>query len=308
MKQTAVTLYNPFRDDSNEIGDLELVTRASDNDREALEQLLTRHLPWIFNLSLRMLSDFAEAEEATQDILVRAFGALRGYRGEIRFSTWLYRIASTHLLSIKTSRWNASESFYPIARASNGLQIVQKPKHPTPFPTQAQIEMLVVETRIQCTIGSLMFLDGPQRLIFVLGAIFRVTDKVGAEIAEVTPGDFRQALMRARRTLCEHLCGKCSEVNPEAPCKCASKTRAHIRSSRIAVDKLIFAQTQLHQMRDVADGTADEVTESHIHVVTNIFRDHPFYETAEHTLILREVLEAILIANHSVDERLCPGW
>ena len=81
--------------------DEELAARAKAGDRDQLELLLTRHLPWVFNLSLRMLHRHADAEDAIQDILLKVIKALPEFRGEAKFSTWLYRIAFNHLLNVK---------------------------------------------------------------------------------------------------------------------------------------------------------------------------------------------------------------
>lgn len=80
------------------VSDEALAARAQAGEREALDQLFGRHRPWIFNLAVRMLGNRTDAEDATQDILLRVLRSLETFRGESRFRTWLYRVASNHLL------------------------------------------------------------------------------------------------------------------------------------------------------------------------------------------------------------------
>ena len=70
-----------------------LVMKATSGDKEALEMLVTGVQDIIFNLSLRMLGTFADAEDATQDILLKMITHLSSFRGDSSFTTWIFRIA-----------------------------------------------------------------------------------------------------------------------------------------------------------------------------------------------------------------------
>ena len=109
MRTSTATTLNPFLNNpACTAEDSELVTRAKAGDQ--LEILLMRHLPWVFNLSVRMLHRRADAEDATQEILLKTIKALPGFRGEANFSTWVYRIAANHLLNIRKRKWAASDA------------------------------------------------------------------------------------------------------------------------------------------------------------------------------------------------------
>lgn len=73
-------------------GDHGLARRAAEGDRGAFETLLERHYDRIFRLAWRLLGDRAEAEDLAQDICVALAAKIRGFRGEARFATWLYRV------------------------------------------------------------------------------------------------------------------------------------------------------------------------------------------------------------------------
>jgi RNA polymerase sigma-70 factor (ECF subfamily) len=71
----------------------QLVARARQGDREAFDGLVEIYTPQVYSLALRITGSREEAEDCVQDAFVRAYCALRGFRGESAFSTWLYRVA-----------------------------------------------------------------------------------------------------------------------------------------------------------------------------------------------------------------------
>jgi len=71
----------------------ELVARAKQGNREAFDVLVERYTPQVYNISLRITGSREEAEDCVQEAFLRAFTALRRFRGEAAFSTWLYRVA-----------------------------------------------------------------------------------------------------------------------------------------------------------------------------------------------------------------------
>ena len=80
---------------------LELVDKAVSGDKKALETLIEGVQDIVFNLSLRMLGTFADAEDATQDILLKMITHLSSFRGGSSFTTWVFSIAANHLKNYK---------------------------------------------------------------------------------------------------------------------------------------------------------------------------------------------------------------
>ena len=94
-----------------ELSDEELVARARSGDRPAFAHLVERHRVSVFNMTLRIVGNREDAEEAAQDVFVRAYRSLDRFRGDSRFSTWLYRIAvNVSLSSARRSRRDLSTS------------------------------------------------------------------------------------------------------------------------------------------------------------------------------------------------------
>src|SRR5713101_6933042 len=76
-----------------ELDDQQLVTASKRGDQDAFALLVQRYQRRIFNLIYRMLQQYEEANEITQETFLAAWLGLPSFRGDARFSTWLYRIA-----------------------------------------------------------------------------------------------------------------------------------------------------------------------------------------------------------------------
>ena len=120
-----MTISNPLADNSPDHEDQSLVLRARSGDRQALEDLVHRHQAWIYNIAVRMLHHPQDAEDATQEILIKVLTRLSSFEGRSSFRTWLYRIVVNHVLNMKRGRaevLHASIDFasYGAALAGNG--------------------------------------------------------------------------------------------------------------------------------------------------------------------------------------------
>src|SRR5712692_9123555 len=100
-----MSVNNPLADQSaTDHEDQGLVMRARAGDRTALEELIQRHQGWIYNIAVRMLYHPQDAEDATQEILVKVLTRLSSFEGRSSFRTWLYRIVVNHVLNMRRGR------------------------------------------------------------------------------------------------------------------------------------------------------------------------------------------------------------
>src|SRR6266566_4326314 len=96
------SMFNPFSElAESDPTDADLVEQARNGDRDALENLVLRHQAWIYNIAVRMVFQPHDAEEVTQEVLVKVITRLGTFKGESSFRTWLYRIAANHVLNMK---------------------------------------------------------------------------------------------------------------------------------------------------------------------------------------------------------------
>jgi RNA polymerase sigma factor (sigma-70 family) len=137
-------MFNPFTEVAgSDATDAELVEQAKNGDRTALEKLVLRHQAWIYNIAVRMVFQPHDAEEVTQEVLVKVITKLSTFKGESAFRTWLYRIAANHVLNMKR-RWAETRT---TTFADYGAAIEGTPDLDLPDPKTVPVEvsMLVEE-------------------------------------------------------------------------------------------------------------------------------------------------------------------
>jgi RNA polymerase sigma factor (sigma-70 family) len=280
---------NPLADAAlTEAEDQALVRLVQSGSKEALELLITRHQRWIYNIALRMVCLPQDAEDATQEILIKVLRKLSTFRGESQFRTWLYRLAVNHLLNMKRARAEAKEMTFE----DYGRELDSTPEADLPAPDsqRPEAQLLVEEAKIGCTSAMLLCLDREQRLVYVLGEIFGVTDRVGAELLDISRDSFRQKLARARRDLCNFMQGKCGLVKASNPCRCAKKTQGFIQLGYLDPQNLLFVRERIIRVREVAEKRSEDL-DSLYAAYAEIHRTHPFHEPPEFAASLRTLIE-----------------
>lgn len=82
-----------------DVTDEALAARAAAGDPGAFDALVVLYTGRVFGVAFRMLGDRAEAEDLSQEVFVTLYGALAGFRGESKLSTWVYRITRNRCLN-----------------------------------------------------------------------------------------------------------------------------------------------------------------------------------------------------------------
>lgn len=207
-----------------------LAQRAASGDRHALEQICNELRDPIFRLALRFFSEPADAEDSTQEILLQVITHLGMFEGRSRLTTWVYRIASRHLL--RTKRRGAEPTVHSAADIAEYLDASLAPA-PYTAADEAEYRMLRDEVRTSCTYGMLLTLSRGVRLAYILGDLVEMTDQEGAEALEISPAAFRQRLARARHTIRPILAGRCGLVDRANPCSCDRQIQAALDNGLI---------------------------------------------------------------------------
>jgi len=283
-------MVNSFTEDlAGEDEDVDLVEQARNGGRAALEKLILRHQAWIYNIAVRMVFQPHDAEEVTQEVLVKVITRLSTFKGESKFRTWLYRITANHVLNMRRRSAETQVTTF----ADYGAAINRTPDLDLPDPNTVPVELplLVEEAKTGCTMGMLLCLDRKQRLIFTLGEILGASDTVGGEVLEMTPDNFRQCLARARRDLHSFMNNQCGLVNTDNPCRCPKKTRGFIEDGHVNPYDLLFVPQHVERVRDVAAETVREIEDVVERQHAAIYRDHPFLQPSNQIAWLRRALE-----------------
>lgn len=208
---------------------LALIEKAAGGDGNALETVILSVQDLVFNLSLRMLGTFADAEDATQDILLKVITHLSSFKKESAFSTWVFSIATNHLKNCKKHMF----AQYPLSFEYYGDDIQNGKINDVPDLTQnVERDILTEELKMSCTNVMLQCLDMESRCIFVLGTMFKVDSRIAGDILEMSPEAYRQRLSRVRKKMADFLVEYCGEYG-RGKCRCADRINYAIQNHRI---------------------------------------------------------------------------
>jgi RNA polymerase sigma factor (sigma-70 family) len=263
------------------------VEKSRAGDMDALDALVRRHQSWIFNLALRMVWRREAAEDAAQEICIKAATKLSTFSGQSAFRTWLYRIATNHLLNVRKSEMEEKAmTFSDMAASLDGVPDEELPDRRA-LPVETAV--LVEEAKLGCITAMLMCLDRKQRLAFILGEVFGETSERGSAAMEISPDNFRQLLSRARHDLYQFMNDKCGLVNKANPCRCARKASGFMRNGWLDAKSLSFSKDRMAAIKEVAPNRLDELqTMDRQHA--DLYRMQPFLTGPELAAKLREIL------------------
>lgn len=228
---------------------LELVQKATAGDKKALEMVLVSVQDLVFNLSLRMLGTFPDAEDATQDILLKLITHLSSFKGESSFSTWVFRIAANHLKNYQKHMF----AKFPLSFEFYGNDIKNGNIRDVPDLSQdVEQSILAEELKLSCTNVMLQCLDTESRCIFILGTMFKVDSRIAGDILGITPEAYRQRLSRVRKKVAGFLKEYCGEYGNGA-CHCTDRVNYAIQNHRINPAKLDFTTAIPKEMLEVKE-------------------------------------------------------
>lgn len=261
------------------------IEKAIEGDLEALEYILVDIQDFVFNLSLRMLGSVADAEDATQDILVKVMTSLSTFRKESQFKTWVYRIASNYLMDYKKSMFvqrPLSFDFY-----ANDIQ-AGFIDHKEELLMGVDKTDLAKELKMSCSNVMLQCFDAQTRCVFILGTMFKIDSKMAGEILNMTPANYRQKLSRARKKMAAFLSEHCGLSG--GYCHCEKRVGYAIEQHRIHPKKLDFKA-----LKPLDQAILSSYTESmeDIDEFSTIFEELPkYHSTIEAKDFLKKLLQS----------------
>jgi RNA polymerase sigma-70 factor, ECF subfamily len=180
----------------SEQDDTQLVKASQQGNQDAFASLVQRHQRRVFNLVLRMLQDYEEASEITQEAFLAAWLGLPSFRGEARFASWLYRIAY-HCALKQLERRKRERSLQAAIEAEQILEEVNKQK-------QAE-DILELRARQAIVREQLEKLPTKYRIVLILRHLQVMSYEEMADILTMPIGTIKSHLFRARHLLKERL-------------------------------------------------------------------------------------------------------
>ncbi len=281
-------MYNPFSEkiDKND-DDRLLVKGALEGSSEDLERLILRHQAWIFNIAIRMVFNPHDAEDITQEILIKIITKLGSYDpGKSQFRTWLYRIAVNHILNMKKRKIEEKcDSLDVYFSYADTIPDNSSYSHP-------ELKTLIEESRISCMIGMLICLSRKERIVFILGTIINATDKIGSEICEISKANFRKILSRSRKKLYNYLNEKCGFMDENNPCKCSNKMQSLVEMGYIKPGERIFTVMPGKNMKEVVEDKLEDFKNVYYDRFFHQFRSQPFYDSPDYVKLIRSVMQS----------------
>ena len=163
-----------------------LIRRAQEGYLDAYAELVDRHAALAYRVALRVLGNHHDAEDVAQDALVAAWQQLPQFRGQSKFSTWLYRIVSRRALN-EIQRHHATDS----------LDLIHEIADTAAEPAAALERDLVMDA----VTNAIQALPPAQRIVVVLHHFEGLSYTDVAAITGSSVPAVRSHLFRARRTL-----------------------------------------------------------------------------------------------------------
>jgi RNA polymerase sigma factor (sigma-70 family) len=230
----------------------ELTRRAQSGDKSALNELVRSVQDRVYALCMRMLANPADAEEASQEILVKVITHLSTFRGESAFTTWVHRIAANHLVDARAERnKRAAMSFEALAAMVDAG--VREAPSAAAGGDDATSRVLAEEVRITCTQAMLLCLDPEHRIAYVLGEIVELPGDEAAWVLDITPDAFRKRISRARETVVDFMRKRCSVYDAANPCRCSVQVPYTIRIGMLDPARLRFTSHPVTETREVRE-------------------------------------------------------
>ncbi len=186
--------------------DLVLVARVLSGDRRAFETLVRVHERRVFRVTLAILGNAEDAEEAMQDAFVKAFRHIEQFRRESRFSTWLTRIAVNEALQKRQAR-KSTVSLDEVSEAE--VKVFPHRSHqwhedPEKLFGQQEVRMMVED--------AIRALPPIYRETFVLRDVEGLRAEEAAEILGLTLPAIKSRLLRARLLVREALAARLEDT------------------------------------------------------------------------------------------------
>jgi RNA polymerase sigma factor (sigma-70 family) len=272
---------------SNPQSDIALIKDALGGSKTALGHLLKQHYNFIYNVALRFVLNPEDAQDLTQEAIIKVITKLSQFNQQSEFRTWLYRIVFNHFLNTKRQKMeHAVVSF-----DEYGLALDSIPNQELSAFEEKELAEKVEDAKIGCMVGMLLCLTREQRLVYILGEIFEIESKTGSVLLGMSAENFRQLLSRARKDLYHFMNNKCGLINTRNPCRCPKKTKGFIQAGWVNETNLQFNNHFLKRISDLAIPKSNQCDDLIEEKYGALFKDHPYYDRDKSNELLQKLTE-----------------
>ena len=270
----------------SELEDKVLIADALSGSKTALEHLLSRHYNFIYNVALRFVLSPQDAQDLTQEVVIKVITKLAQFNEKAEFRTWLYRIVFHHFLNTKRRAMeNAIVSFEEYGHALDDIPLTDLNGE-----EQKEYAEMIIEAKLGCMTGMLICLERKQRLVYILGDIFEIHSQTASELLEISAANFRKILSRARKDMYHFMNNKCGLINTNNPCRCSKKTKGFIKVGWVNPDKLVFNSDFLEKVSEIAAQKVNACDTLIEEEYAALYKDSPYYDRDQSKALANELV------------------
>lgn len=172
-----------------------LIKNLQAGQEEAFQKLVALHKDRLYNAALGFLQNEADAEDAVQEVFIKAYQNIKGFKGEASLSTWLYRIAVTHSLDVlrKKKRRNSGGLLQQLFRGKEKGFDVPDFHHPGVAAEKKETAAVLFKAVRQ--------LPETQQTAFLLQKLENLSQSEIAAVMKTSEGAVESLLQRAKTSL-----------------------------------------------------------------------------------------------------------
>jgi len=286
---------NPFTTEyQTEDEDEALVRKALEGNSKALNELLLKHQPFVYNIAWKMVRHPQDAEDLTQEALLKITISLKSFAFKSSFRTWAYRIVVNHFLNIKKKTSETIiENFEQMAEGLRNTPDVEMT-----LSEQKENQDLIEEMKLSCMSGMLLCLTREQRVIYIIGDMFQADHTIGSEIMGISKTNYRNKLGKARNDLYSFMRNQCGLVNKANPCRCYKKVTAAVQGGAINAKELLFNKEGLSTFKEAIKENAAYIEAMHDQKQMELFDSMTYKTNFEKKTFIQNILDDIKVKQY----------
>lgn len=267
--------------------DKELIQQILAGNKASLTQLIERHQPFVYNLAWKLTGNISDAEDLTQEALIKIISNLGTFKQESSFRTWAYRIVKNHFLNDQKKPASIfAETFDDL-----GNMLDNAPNFDLTEEEKIANADSIREVRLQCLSGMLLCLTKEQRMIYIIGEIFGADHTIGSEIMEISKANYRMKLSKARTDLYSFMQNKCGLVNKANPCRCHKKVTFATEKGMVDAKNLLFNRKEYSTFRERLEPDANFLVDDSELKIAELHQDHSYKTTFEKKNFILKILD-----------------
>lgn len=179
-----------------EVSEKKIIEKVLGGDANAFEELVLKYEKTVYNLALRMVGDRDDAFDMTQEAFIKAYGSLSSFRGDSKFSVWIYRIATNVCLDFLRSKSRKQQVSLTVSDDDEDAQL------DIPDPSSAPEQQLIKKISMQSVEEGLKTLPDKQRQILVMRELGGMSYAEIGKALSLEEGTVKSRIFRARKRLC----------------------------------------------------------------------------------------------------------